>query len=85
MMLRTFTEAIHISTQELANEFWNMSAHDQIIALHAIQKLFFATPTDGKMELSFMSHALETHDKEFKEKVKYFVTQLYEYLCKEDK
>lgn len=84
-MNRTFTVNFNCTPTELADEFWEMSTHEQLATLHTIQKRLFVIPADGELHLVRMRNTFNANqNKEYKEEVKHFVTQLYEYLCKEE-
>lgn len=83
-MTRTFTEDFSCTPTELADEFWKMSAMEQIEALHAIQTRFFVIPADGESQLASMGLYFNTYyGEEYKKAVKHFIAQLQEYLFKE--
>ncbi len=83
-MMRTFTEEVHCTPTELADEFWDKSAKEQIIILRCLNTRFFKDKEKGHMQMVGMFNELKNIDDEnYKTDVKNFVTELYEYLVKE--
>ena len=83
-MIKSFTEEVHCTPTELADEFWDKSAKEQIIVLHSLNTRFFKSEEKGHMQMVSMLNELNSiNDKSYKADVKHFVTTLYEYLVKE--
>lgn len=84
-MIRTFIEEVHCTPTELADEFWDMDAKDQLIVLHALNNRFFNNKSnDGLMQLEFMANFMsENLPKDYSTDIKHLVSHLYEYLVKE--
>lgn len=82
-MIRTFTEEVHCTSTELADEIWEKSAKDQITVLRCLNTRFFKNNEDGLLQMANMSMELENvKDENYKSDVKHFVTKLYEYIVK---
>lgn len=83
-MIRTFTEEVHCTPTELADEIWEESSKDQITVLRCLNTRFFEDNEKGLLQMASMSMELENiKDENYKADVKYFVTQLYKYIVKE--
>ena len=84
-MLRTFSEEVHCTPTELADEFWNMDAKDQLIVLHALNNRFFKNKNnDGLLQLAFMADFMRKNlANDYSLDIKHFVSHLYDYLVKE--
>ena len=83
-MNRTFTEEVHCTPTELADEFWDKSAKEQIIVLRSLNTRFFKDEEKGHMQMAAMFSELKSINNEsYKADVKHFVRKLYEYLVEE--
>lgn len=83
-MIRTFTEEVHCTPTEIADEFWEKTAKEQIIILRCLNTRFFKDKEKGLMQMARMSNELNNIcDESYKADVKHFVTKLYEYVVKE--
>lgn len=83
-MLRTFTEEVHCTATELADEFWEKTAKEQIVVLRSLNTRFFKNEENGNMQMAAMFSELKSiNDERYKADVKHFVTKLYEYLVEE--
>lgn len=83
-MYRSFTEEVHCTPTELADEFWDKSAKEQIIVLRSLNTRLFKSEEKGHIQMASMLSELKSiNDESYKADVKHFVTTLYEYLVKE--
>ena len=83
-MIKTFTEEVHCTSTEIADEIWEKDAREQIVILRCLNTRFFKNAIDGNVQLARIFGELEKCDEEYKSDVKHFVTKLYEYLVEED-
>lgn len=83
-MLRTFTEEVHCTPTELADEIWNETSHEQIILLRSLNTRFFKDKEKGNLQMASMLIELNNiSDESYKADVKHFVKKLYKYLVEE--
>lgn len=53
-MIKTFTEEVHCTPTEIADEIWEMSGKEQIIVLRALNTRFFKDEGKGLMQMAFL-------------------------------
>ena len=64
-MTRIFTEEVHCTPTELADELWDMNALDQLIFLHASNTRFFTDEEKGNLQMTRMFQELNNCDEAY--------------------
>lgn len=81
MIIKDITTEIELTPSEIAHEIWDMHDFEQVDLLEALANV--ADYSKILVQINSVKDMLSIMRPDIKQKVKQFVSDLYEYICEE--